>query len=279
LLLSLLLVLPLLAAYLSRKSRAKGGMAVHGRSPFHMSPRKSFAVCAFFLGILITEFLWFSYLPLHPFVGHAPASSHYVITYQNASQWIMSSINPLGQLTSFLVFDDWGNIYTLFISIFMVLVLLLFAYRDDPWLISAGLFVGTNLAGLPSPTAIYLSPPSNLGGWGVYSATFTSLGFAFVGGLWTLHSFASLLKPKPQPVVALLVALLTVFVIGSLILMTSVSGPNVTDSAFHVHLVSLSIGGIMAAVVYGELRARAKVSGRLAFRSLEDGFQRRAGHG
>ena len=127
-----------------------------------MKARQSLIMGIGFIILLCAEFLWFSQFKLNPYSGPPPTLSHYVITYQNASRWVITLTNPLGQLTSFLVYDGPDNIITLLVSSLVSGVLLGFAYGSKPWALGLAYFGATNLAGLLSPTAIYLNPPSNI---------------------------------------------------------------------------------------------------------------------
>jgi hypothetical protein len=129
-----------------------------------------------FIVLLCAEFLWFSQFKLNPYAGPLPTLSRYVITYQNASRWVITLTNPLGQLTSFLVYDGPDNIITLLVSSLESGVLLCFAYGSKPWALGLAYFGATNLAGMLSPTAIYLNPPSNIANWGMSSPTYGALG-------------------------------------------------------------------------------------------------------
>jgi hypothetical protein len=100
----------------------------------------------------------------------------------------MTSENPLGQLTSFLVFDGWTNVAVLLFSVATLPLLYWWVRRDAGWRIAGGLFCATNIGGLASPSAIYLSPSTVYGAWGMSSATLASLGFAFAGGAYVVLS-------------------------------------------------------------------------------------------
>ena len=210
--------------------------------------------------------------PLLPYTGPQPVSSSYVITAQNASRWILTAANPLGQFTSFMVFDGGSNVLNLLLSAFMVFVLLFFMDAESAWSAGFGVFITTNLAGILSPTAIYFAPPSNYGSWGMSSATFAPVGFAFIGCLWVLLSMA---KPKMLHKEALSVGLLVLFVLLGLVISQGMGGSTITWTVFHVHALSFSIGGIAAALVFWRAQAKAGVFHRPAFRPLESRFPER----
>ncbi|MDG6919723.1 MAG: hypothetical protein JRN62_09870 [Nitrososphaerota archaeon] len=237
-----------------------------------MSPRASQTIGVGFLTLLLVEFLLLSQFPLHPYNGAVPPNPNFDITYQNASRWIITPANPLGQLTSFLVYDGPNNIYTLLFSAFVVAVLFLFVNVDRMWILGPSLFLTTNLAGLVSPTAIYLTPLTNYGNWGMSSATFASLSFALVGCIWVMSSIT---KPKSTPRVELSVALLSIFIVGGIIESFSMGGPTISWSVFHVHLLSFVIGGLSAALIFRRVQTRAKASSRTAFQPLESRFPKR----
>ena len=97
--------------------------AVQGRC--ETTTRRAAALHLVPLLVLAGEFIWFGVLPLLPYQGprlpEAPA-----ITCGNASQWVITSCNPLGQATSFLVFDGWNNVETVVVAAFVAGVLSLF---------------------------------------------------------------------------------------------------------------------------------------------------------
>lgn len=237
-----------------------------------MGPRASLAIGAGFLALLLAEFLLLSWYPLHPYVGPAPASSHYVVTSQNASRWIITAGNPLGQLTSFMVFDGWSNVENLFLAVSVVFILLFFVDGESAWILGVGLFVATNLAGILSPTAIYLGPPSNYGVWGLSAATFAPVGSVIVGCARVL---SSLTRPKPLPGTLLSAALLGLFVIVGVVMSLGMFGPTIPWGSFHIHLLSFAIGGVSAALVLHRIQIKARFSGRAGFQPIENRCKKR----
>ena len=170
-----------------------------------------------------------------------------------------------------MVYDGWSNIFNLILSVFMVTALFFFTDTESVWSVGFGLFAATNLAGLLSPAAIYLSPPTNLGSWGMSSATFASLGFAFVGCIWVLFTIT---RPKPLPKLELSVALLSLFFLLGLLASAGMGGPIISWTVFRVHLASLAIGGIAAALILRRVQVLPKASGRMAFQPLESRFKK-----
>lgn len=136
------------------------------------------------LALLLAEFYWFSFYPLLPYSGPTPSTPHFVVTYANASQWDITLRNPLGQLTSFLVFDGWNNIWNLMFGVVTVVIFYRSLARNSGWRVSGGLFLVTNLAGLLAPTAIYAWPTSPFASWGLSSATFAPIGYAAAESLF-----------------------------------------------------------------------------------------------
>ena len=87
---------------------------------------------------------------------------------------------------------------------------------------------------------------------------------------------ASITKPKPLPRIILSLLFLGVVVLGSLPMMASVAGPDITVGALHVHLLSLAIGGVVAAAVFRWFQSAAEASQQVAFRPLESRFQKKS---
>ena len=239
---------------------------VHGRG--ETATRKAAALSIVPLLILVGEFLWFGVFQLLPYNGPRLSVVH-AISCANASQWVITPCNPLGQATSFLVFDGWNNVLTIGVAAFIVGVLSLFTTKRYPLLVSLSLFVITNLAGIVAPTAIYFGPASDLADWGMSAAAFGSLGFAFVASLWVL--FTTL--PKGGHKTGrdkLITVLLLVLVLGGLALVTTVTptvyNPDLWQRTLYVHLLSLATGLVFGGIVFWGIGRDGKSRGVVAFR-------------
>lgn len=217
--------------------------------------------------VLLAEFARLTVSPLLPYKGSQLPVVH-SITCVNASQWVITPCHPMGQLTSFLVFDGINNVETIVVAAVVVSILSFFIRIEYAWLVTLGFLLVTNLAGVVAPTGIYLAPPMYLADWGMSAASFASLGFAFICALWILFSTL----PKGSHKAGrdkLLTILLLGLVLGCLALIPTVN-PTVSEvnlwlRTLYVHLLSLSIGLLFGGIVLWGIRRDASARGVVAF--------------
>lgn len=254
----------LVYAVLSKDKRGAAGAKIRGVPGFF---RKTALGSLVPILVLLAEFARFTVSPLLPYKGSQLPVVH-SITCANASQWVITPCHPIGQLTSFLVFDGINNVETIVVAAVVVSILSLFIRIEYAWRVTLGLLLVTNLAGVVAPTGIYLAPPLYLANWGMSAASFASLGFAFICAVWIL--FSALPKGDHRGGRdKLMTILLLGLVFGCLALIPTVN-PTVSEvnlwlRTVYVHLLSLAIGLLFGGIVLWGIRKDASARGVVGF--------------
>jgi hypothetical protein len=215
--------------------------------------------------VLLVEFLGLSFYPLLPYTGPNVHLAVFTVTLENSSRWIITRDNPAGQLTAFLVFDGWTNVENLLLALLTVVASLAWLPLAGRKYLSWSFLAATNLAGLASPSMVYLFPPSNFGSWGMSAATFGALGFAVVcSGFILRFAFANFSTRKgnteyrrPRNFL-LLILTLTMFLLSLEYLQGIVSADQIV---YAVHSVSALIGGLFGISVMCRIKSAGEKGG------------------
>jgi len=136
--------------------------------------------------------------------------------------------------------------------------------------LSGSFLVATNLAGLVSPSMVYLFPISNFGSWGMSAATFGALGFAAVcSGFILRFAFANFATRKgntdyrrPRNFVPLFITL-TAFLLSLEYLQGIASADQIV---YAVHSTSALIGGLFGISMMYRIKSDGERSGESLFR-------------
>jgi len=220
------------------------------------------------LVLLLAEFLFLSYNPLLPYNGPNLHLSTFQVTLENASRWIITRNNPAGQLTAFLVFDGWTNINDLLLAVATVACLLLWVPQDGRKYLDWSFLASTNIAGLVSPSMVYLFPLSDFGNWGMSAATFGALCFGATGSAVVLrYAFATFATRegntqyrRPRNFLPLFFTL-ALFLVSLEYLQGMASADPVVQA---VHLASAAVGGLVGLAVIAKIGwVERKRGGRL----------------
>ena len=117
--------------------------------------------------VLLAEFILLSIFPL-------PAS------------YAVIRSNPKGILTSYLIFDGWGNIFTLSWSVLTFLLTMLFVGAHWRAYLAVAFLGATNLSGIYAGLVYFVSAYANQTGGGMSAATFGALAMTLALGVLAL---------------------------------------------------------------------------------------------
>lgn len=195
--------------------------------------------------VLLTEFVLLSIFPL--------PDSYAVI-----------KSNPMGILTSYLIFDDWGNIFTLVWSTMTFLLTMLFVGSYWRGHLAVTYLVATNLAGIFAGFVYFESVYSYQTGGGMSAATFGALTLSLGLGVVALANSYSVFHKDVYRQNIRFWALLVFIIFGVYLNSNAFTGFVAKPASQLIHASGILVGFLAGTLSIGVIIWRAKSTEHLS---------------